>query len=121
MGTLYTVNFKRKKFVTRYDMKGRVVEQKEEWIDETIRDLPLATAQHYVDKTGAMIVAQYEDRGLDKKPLHRGRVKFDYQKEDAGERPVKAVPKRAAAPAHETISKPADYADLVNALMENEG
>ena len=43
MSTLYTVNFKKKRFVTRYDMKGRVVEQKEEWIEETIRDLPLGT------------------------------------------------------------------------------
>lgn len=119
MTTLYTVNFQRKKFITRYDMKGREIERKEELIDETIRDLPLATARSYVDKTGGMIVAQYEDRGLEKKPLYRGRVKFDYQKDHEGERPVQKRAKRteeAPAPSH-----PADYADLVNTLMENEG
>lgn len=117
MPTLYTVNFKRKRFVTRYDMKGRVIEQTEEWVEETMRDLPLVTAQHFVDKTGGMITAQYEQE-FERKPLYRGRVKFEYQKDEAPRSRETRKIKRAEAPVT-PITKPADYSDLVNVLMEN--
>ena len=71
-----------------------------------------------MDKTGGLITAQYEQE-FERKPLYRGRVKFEYQNE--AETPRKREtkkPERAAASAS-SIGKPADYSDLVNALMEN--
>ena len=115
--SLYTVNFKRKKFITRYDMKGNVVETLEEMIEENIHDLPLVTAKHYADKTGGMVIAQFE-RTSDRKPMGRDRVKFEYQK---NERRASPAPKKAAAPKKEAKStEKVDYADLVNKMMENE-
>lgn len=118
MSMLFTVQFKRKRFITKYDMKGRVVDSSEEWIEETIRDLPMATARHYVDKTGAIIISQYEDSGHEKKPLYRGRVKFDYQKDDAPAPTTRRA--KAPSPAPEVATRHADYSDLVNTLMEKD-
>lgn len=118
MSTLYTVQFKRKRFITKYDMKGRVIDTTEEWIEETMRDLPLATARHYVDKTGGMIIAQY-DQPHEGKSKHRDRVKFDYQKDDAA-KTAKAVESAVPKASRSAVPKHADYSDLVNTLMENE-
>ena len=118
MAVLYSVTFQKKRFVTRYDKKGRVIEKRDIVVDETIRDLPLTTALNYVKDLGAVISAQYELEAP-RAPLHRNRVKFEDTK-DAPKRTVsekKPVKKTAKAP---EMSKPADYADLVNTLMEKD-
>lgn len=113
MPSLYTVNFKTKKIITRYDAKGRAIETKEEFVEQTLHDLPANCAQKYVDVAGATMTQQF---GESNPYTKRGktRVKFDYQSDNVTAIAQPDEPRKTKRKS----SKPADYADLVNTMME---
>jgi hypothetical protein len=108
------VYFKRKKVITKYDMKGRVESQYEDFIDDVIHDLPFGTALHYQNKFGARIEAQVREA---QRPMPRQKFHVDANRGGAKRGELKVVAS-GKGKGKSTISKTADYTDLVNTMME---
>jgi hypothetical protein len=119
MSQLYSVTINRKKVITRYlDPKGRKTETYEELIQETYRDLPLATARGYKSLDPNAVI-EVQSQQIDRhEPSKRSyTVRGHSTAERYGAR--KPEPKAASTPKAPATPAPASYADVVNSMMKD--
>lgn len=72
---LYTVTFQRHQDISVFDKKGKLIDKKQELIEQTICDLPLQTAKMYRDKTeNCIVMLQVNEPG--RQTARREKVRF---------------------------------------------
>jgi hypothetical protein len=124
MPQLYTVRYKQRKLITKYDSKGKAISSYEEFVPITLSMLPLETALTYKQTLDAKCEVEIEaedghlDRERRKSFQTSTRSSFDHSHK--ADRPA-ARTKKPAAPAAAPAAALGDMTAALNKVLEKGG